>query len=297
MLWPHANAMAQIASVEYLTQLKLLFPGSRSALNNPWYLVASVAFSASNRPEGVPAVFRYALDELQREQARRASEDVEVLKEQLQLARRSRDCLLQSGLLSGYSRSINGLVALHEAMPTELRDTKTLRDIEKPIQDFAKDGRTLYRAMYGDNADRVQALLDDIYPDMGLYSTRLLVPARADRIQTGWFSNTIGYGVVYGGADVLTQVESSFVIATANIAMGTPRQIAWHLKNAMNGGATLEEVQAVQVNCREESESATVKIYDEKNVNVEIIGLFIAFFRTLERRGMSIDQNDFMDLR
>lgn len=62
----------------------------------------------------------------------------------------------------------------------------------------------------------------------------------------GWFSNTVGYGIVYGGADVLTQAESSFVIATANIAMGTPRQIAWHLKNAMNGGATFEEIQAVR---------------------------------------------------
>jgi len=40
--------------------------------------------------------------------------------------------------------------------------------------------------------------------------------------------------------------ETSFVIATANIAMGTPRQIAWHLRNAMNGGATLEEVEAVR---------------------------------------------------
>ena len=74
----------------------------------------------------------------------------------------------------------------------------------------------------------------------------------------GWFSNTIGYGVVYGGADVLTQVESSFVIATANIAMGTPRQIAWHLKNAMNGGATLEEVQAVRKIAIEVSSKAGV---------------------------------------
>lgn len=51
---------------------------------------------------------------------------------------------------------------------------------------------------------------------------------------------------MYGGTDVLTQSESSFVIATANIAMGTPLQIGWHLRNAMNGGATLEEVQAVR---------------------------------------------------
>lgn len=56
----------------------------------------------------------------------------------------------------------------------------------------------------------------------------------------------MGYGAVYGGTNVLTQTESSFVIATANIAMGTPLQISWHWRNAMNGGATLKEVQAVR---------------------------------------------------
>ena len=41
-------------------------------------------------------------------------------------------------------------------------------------------------------------------------------------------------------------MEISFVIATANIVMDTPRQIAWHLANARHGGATLEEAQAVR---------------------------------------------------
>ena len=44
----------------------------------------------------------------------------------------------------------------------------------------------------------------------------------------------------------MTQVESSYVIATANICIDTPRQIAWHLANARNGGATLEETRAVR---------------------------------------------------
>lgn len=123
------------------------------------------------------------------------------------------------------------------------------RDTNRSIQDYAKDGRALFAAMYGENADNVQTLLDNAYPDMGNYSTfpLVLLPGFAQLCRVvGWFSNTIGYGVVYGGANVLTQPESSFVIATANIAMGTPRQIAWHLKNAMNGGASFEEVQAVR---------------------------------------------------
>lgn len=45
------------------------------------------------------------------------------------------------------------------------------RNTEKPIQDYAKDGRKLYKAMYGDNADNVQNLLDNIYPDMGKHKS------------------------------------------------------------------------------------------------------------------------------
>lgn len=125
-------------------------------------------------------------------------------------------------------------------------------DPEKSIQDWAKDGTTLFKSMYGDTGDGVRSLLDSIYPDMGKLTSPL--PFNSTPIDAilifplvvGWLANTVGYGIVYGGADVLTQIESSFVIATANIAMGTPLQIGWHLSNAMNGGATLEEVQAVR---------------------------------------------------
>ena len=97
--------MAQLASTEFLTYLKSLFPGPQlSALRSSWYLVASVAFSASNRPEAVPAVFHFALNELKLEQAAGSVGDEEAQSQQLRLARRSRDCLMQAGLLCGYSR-------------------------------------------------------------------------------------------------------------------------------------------------------------------------------------------------
>lgn len=100
------RSMAHLATTEFLTHIKSLFPGGRSVLQSPWYLVASVAFSASNRPEAVPAVFHFALNELKLEQAG-SVEGEEAQKEQLKLARRSRDCLVQSGLLCGYSRVSN----------------------------------------------------------------------------------------------------------------------------------------------------------------------------------------------
>jgi len=61
----------------FLNNLKALFPDAstrtllnaksrdaRSALRNPWFIVAAVAFSASNRSKGVPRVFEQALQDL-----------------------------------------------------------------------------------------------------------------------------------------------------------------------------------------------------------------------------------------
>ena len=63
---------------------------------------------------------------------------------------------------------------------------------------------------------------------------------------TGWFSKVIGYGMTYGQTDVLSQVEVSYILVAALIAVDTPRQIVWHLANAQHGGATVEETKAVR---------------------------------------------------
>lgn len=70
-------------------------------------------------------------------------------------------------------------------MPDELKDTQTLRQVVQETQRFEnrtykgrrdqtvtteqyhKRGEEFFRAMYRETADNVQALLDEIYPDMG----------------------------------------------------------------------------------------------------------------------------------
>lgn len=52
--------------------------------------------------------------------------------------------------------------------------------------------------------------------------------------------------MTYNETDVLSQVEVSYILVAALIAMDTPRQIAWHLVNAQHGGASLEEAKAVR---------------------------------------------------
>ncbi|KAI0078148.1 hypothetical protein K474DRAFT_1619887 [Panus rudis PR-1116 ss-1] len=235
--------MAHLASHSLLRRLKSLYPLDSTAhqtdvqriVYNPWYLVAAVAFNGSNKPDTIPVILQYVLDELN------DLGDTVQHADRLQVARRTREAVFQSGLLCGYARTINSLVALQSATPQELQETSPLRDVNKPMQDYAELGKDLFRRMYGSNADSVQQLLDKIYPDMG------------------WFSNTIGYGLTYGSTNVMKPFETSYILATANIIVDTPRQIVWHFKTARNGGATLEQVKAVRQIAMEVGTAAGLK--------------------------------------
>ncbi|KZT74151.1 hypothetical protein DAEQUDRAFT_721034 [Daedalea quercina L-15889] len=227
--------MADIATTPFLDALKTIFPSPsltspESVLAQPWYIVAAVSFSASRKPAAVPVIFEFVLRELEAAQlltGLRADSD-EARTQRLMLASKIREALLHSGLLSGIPRVIESLIALNGVMPEELQTKQVLRDRTKTIADYEKSGEQLFRAMYCETADTVQGLLDRAYPDLG------------------WFCNTVGYGITYGGTDVLTQVEISYAIVAALIAIDAPRQITWHLANAQHGGATLEEAKAVR---------------------------------------------------
>ncbi|KAG6873365.1 hypothetical protein C0995_016474 [Termitomyces sp. Mi166 len=205
-------------------------------VTNPWYIIASVAFCASNRVEEVPRVFQYALKELKAES--------DNFDDHLLLARKVRDALFKGGMVGGYARTINGLVALNEVMPEELRDTKTMRRTDTPIEQYEKIGEAMFRNIYGETADSVQDLLDTIYPDMG------------------WFSNTIAYGSTYGFTDILSPLETSYTLVAALIASDSPRQIQWHLDGARRRGATFEEVQTVRTMSMEVAALSGIKWRD-----------------------------------
>ena len=65
---------------------------------NPWYIVAAVAFSASNRPEGVSEVFQYVLEELP---------PASQLADRRMIAGKLREAIFKSGLISGYPKVKN----------------------------------------------------------------------------------------------------------------------------------------------------------------------------------------------
>ncbi|KAF8164006.1 hypothetical protein BJ912DRAFT_1035132 [Pholiota molesta] len=210
-------------SPSFLNGLKALFPentGSRigstttteSILRNPWYIVAAVAFSASNRPEAIPRVFEHVLEDIKSSSSSQSG----TKPDNKLLAQKLREALFKSGLIA-----INGLKSLHEAMPEELRDTKfNGTDPNAPLADYEINGQSLWRSVYGEKADSVQGLL-----------------TRSTQIWVRWFSKTIGYP---------SALETSYTLVAALIAGDTPQQIAWHLDGAQRGGASFEEVRAVR---------------------------------------------------
>ncbi len=90
----------------------------------------------------------------------------------------------------------------------------------------------------------------------------LLLPSftQAHNIKpAGWFSNTIAYGLTYGYTDILSPLETSYVLVASLIASDTPLQINWHLDGARRNGATLDEVKAVRLIAVEAASAAGVR--------------------------------------
>jgi endoribonuclease Dicer len=96
-----------------------------------------------------------------------------------------------------------------------------------PLQEYERKGQAFWDAIYpGEN--NIYDMLYKVYPDLA------------------WFSKTVGYGLVYGHMEILSQLETSYTLVAANIAGDTPQQISWHLAGAKQVGASSEEVKAVR---------------------------------------------------
>lgn len=86
--------MTDIATAEFLNELRSLYPAQAKYVDSGWYLAAAVAFSSSNRPEAVSCVFRHALEDLEK-LPDTSDEDRRLL------VRKMREGIFKSALLSG----------------------------------------------------------------------------------------------------------------------------------------------------------------------------------------------------
>jgi len=216
--------MAQVATPEFLSHLKSLYPEQPSHLENQWYLAAAVAFSASNLPEAVPFVFQYVMEDLRLE----AHLTTDFANDALVLVRKIRDAVFKSAMISGIPKVINALGALNGVLPENLKDKMPMRNADVSIKDLAQAGQEYFYSTYGETAESTQTYLSDIWPDLGFFAT------------------TFAYGYVYNFPKILSGVETSFVMVAALVATDTPTQIKWHLQGAVRNGATLDEVRAIR---------------------------------------------------
>jgi hypothetical protein len=90
--------MAHVATPEFLSYLKNLYPEQPEYLKNAWYIAAAVAFSASNLPDAVPIVLQYALKDLE------AHPTADLVNDSLMLVRKIKDAVFKAGMLTGYAK-------------------------------------------------------------------------------------------------------------------------------------------------------------------------------------------------
>jgi len=162
-----------------------------------WYFIAATTLSIINRPDEVPKVYKYALDNGVSENSSKPGHD-----EQLKISRRMREALIKASATGGVPRSINALLSLKEVTPEELQDEPSAesptsrRDemYEIPPSKILERGQRYFEKVYGKVSNRIMGQMDRSgTEDLGLVA-RLM------------------YGYVLSNTNVLNPAETSFVM-------------------------------------------------------------------------------------
>ncbi|KAF8141384.1 hypothetical protein EV363DRAFT_1465665 [Boletus edulis] len=236
--------MADIATPEFLSSLKQLYPPQSTYVKSPWYAVAAITFSASNCPEAVPLVLEYVLKDLDAIGASHCRST----RCRTQNTRRPVQVWYDLWVSKGRPSFsvINALILLHEATPPALQDKETLRNPDPSVEELTQAGKAYFDHTYGETAKDTQGLLKDIYPDLGASRVAVYLALQALNFAPGYYVTNLAYGYGYAFMGATSPMETSFAMISALIAIDTPRQIGWHLDGAMRNGATREEVRAVR---------------------------------------------------
>lgn len=183
-----------------------------------WYFIAGVTLSVINRPDEIPKVFKYAIEN----GVGPHDSTKPPHAEQLQIVRKLREGLVKSAaivglpkvhhpkyptapasILTGFpAQTINGLFALKNVTPPELLDepmgySPSARPVEvydMPSSQILHRGQKFFDQVYGKVSKRVMGQMDRSgTEDLGVVA-RLM------------------YGYLLSNTNVLTAAESSFVL-------------------------------------------------------------------------------------
>ncbi|KAH8200293.1 hypothetical protein TruAng_005566 [Truncatella angustata] len=223
-----------------------------------WYIVAASALTILNRPDEVAKVWSFAIEDGSHGVKHEPDQE-----RQRRITRRIREALIKTSAVGGVPKTINSLLSLKQVTPPELIDepgspspTGRLRDLyDVPASEVLRRGQSFFEKVYGKIAKRIMGQMDRSgTEDLGL-TARLV------------------YGHVLSNISILSPIETSFVMIAGLIPQDvSPFQLqgrcAWywlgegiltgrkhkkvnpqlkgHLRGALNGGATVEEVRAVR---------------------------------------------------
>ncbi|KAG8354604.1 hypothetical protein FVEN_g7599 [Fusarium venenatum] len=135
-------------------------------------------------------------------------------------------------------KTINALLSLKSATPEDLLDeagtgTNAASPRYKDVYDtqpaqVLQRGQSFFESIYGKISRRIMGQLERSgAPDLGLLAR-------------------LTYGYVLSNTDVLTPAETSFVLIASLIPQDVNPQLKGHLRGALNGGASEDEVRAVR---------------------------------------------------
>ncbi len=149
-------------------------------------------------------------------------------------------------------QTINALLELKKVTPEDLLDDpdgpsptgRRTEIYETPAPQMMQRGQTYFEAVYGKITRRVMGQMDRSgTEDLGLMA-RLM------------------YGYVLSNTAVLSPAETSFVMIAGLIPQDVNPQLKGHLRGALNGGATVEQVKAVRNMVVEICSAAGMKMLD-----------------------------------
>jgi alkylhydroperoxidase/carboxymuconolactone decarboxylase family protein YurZ len=147
------------------------------------------------------------------------------------------------------------LLELKKVTPEELLDepesfspTARRADIyDTPAPQIMQRGQSFFEAVYGKITRRVMGQMDRSgTEDLGLMA-RLM------------------YGYVLSNTSVLSAAETSFVMIAGLIPQDVNPQLKGHLRGALNGGATVEQVKAVRSVVVEICMASGMKMLDDSS--------------------------------
>ncbi|KAM0438930.1 hypothetical protein ACHAPT_001691 [Fusarium lateritium] len=198
---------------------------------NTWYFITATTLSALNRPDELPNVYKHAV-----EGSPGIAEAIPGRDEQLSISRRIREALLKASAVGGMPRTINALLTLKTVTSEDLLDatpgdnpSSRFKDVHQtPPSEVLGRGQTFFNQIYGKISRRVMGQMDRSgAEDLGLMAR-------------------LTYGYVLSNTDILTPAETSFVLIASLIPQDVNPQLKGHLRGALNGGASVEEVRAVR---------------------------------------------------